>query len=169
MNNSRKKAPIHTPSAVPQGEVVEEFGQYAHAVQFVERMVAKGFPTGMIAIVGKDLRSVERVRGKLSYGRIALSGAMTGAWLGVIVGWLFGSAIPGVDSTTGGTGSIISAVVMGAGVGMLWTVIRFSLNRNKRNFMSQSQIVAAVYQVQVPMTLVDEARKAGAVEGSTEA
>ena len=160
MNNSRKVAPTHTPSAVPQGEVVAEFGQYQQAVSYVEKLLAKDFPAGMIAIVGKDLRQVERVRGKLSYGRIALSGALTGSWLGFIIGFLFGASIPGVDSTTGGTGSIIAAVVIGAGVGMLWSILRYSTNRNKRSFMSQQQIVASVYQVQVPMTLVNEARAA---------
>lgn len=147
---------------MPQGEVVAEFGQYQQAVDYVEKLVANSFPTGMIAIVGKDLRSVERVRGKLSYARVALNGAMSGSWLGLIVGWLFGSTIPGVDGTTGGTGSLISAMVLGAGVGMLWGVLRLSLTRNKRNFISQQQIVASVYQVQVPMTLVEEARQAAA-------
>jgi hypothetical protein len=53
-------------------------------------------------------------------------------------------------------------MVLGAGVGMLWGVLRLSLTRNKRNFISQQQIVASVYQVQVPMTLVEEARQAAA-------
>jgi uncharacterized protein YoaH (UPF0181 family) len=166
VNNSRKKTPIQTPSAVPQGEVVAEFGQYQQAVDYVEKLVANNFPTGMIAIVGKDLRSVERVRGKLSYARVALNGAMSGVWLGLIIGWVFGGAIPGVDGSTGGTGSLVSAMVLGAGVGMLWGVIRLSMSRNKRNFVSQQQIVASTYQVQVPMTLVEEARQAATATGN---
>jgi hypothetical protein len=164
MNNSRKKAPIQTPSAVPQGEVAAEFGQYPQAVAYVEKLLAKDFPASMIAIVGKDLRQVERIRGKLSYGRIALSGALTGSWLGFIIGFLFGASIPGVDATTGSTGSIVSAVVIGAGVGMLWSILRYSMNRNKRTFMSQQQVVASIYQVQVPMTMVNEARAAAGEE-----
>jgi hypothetical protein len=153
-------APLNTPSAVPQGEVVAEFGQYHQATAYVEKLISKNFPAGMIAIVGKDLRSVERVRGKLSYGRIALSGALTGAWLALIVAFVFGASIPGVDGTVGATGSYISSVLIGAGVGMLWSVLRYSMNRSKRGFLSQQQIVAATYQVQVPMTLVADARAA---------
>ena len=153
-------APLNSPSAVPQGEVVAEFDQYQKATAYVEKLISKNFPAGMIAIVGKDLRSVERVRGKMSYGRIALSGALTGAWLGLIIGFVFGGSIPGVDGSTGTTGSFVSSVVIGAGVGMLWSVLRFSSSRNKRGFLSQQQIVAAIYQVQVPMTLVAEARAA---------
>ena len=151
---------------MPQGEVVAEVGQYQQAVDYVEKLVANNFPTGMIAIVGKDLRSVERVRGKLSYARVAMNGAMSGSWLGLIVGWVFASTIPGVDGTTGGTGSIVTAMVLGAGVCMLWGVLRLSMTRNKRNFISQQQIVASVYQVQVPLTLVEEARQAAAATES---
>ena len=147
---------------MPQGEVVAEFGQYDQAVAYVEKLVAGNFPTGMIAIVGKDLRTVERVRGKLSYSRVAMNGALSGVWLGLIVGWLFEKSIPGVDGSSGGTGSLVTAMVIGAGLGMLWGVLRLSLSRNKRNFISQQQIVASVYQVQVPMTLVAEARQAAA-------
>lgn len=149
--------------------MVAEFGQYQQAVDYVERMVANNFPTGMIAIVGKDLRSVERVRGKLSYARVALTGAMSGAWIGLIAGLLFGSSIPGVDGTTGSAGSLTTAMILGAGVGMLWGVLRLSLNRNKRNFISQQQIVASLYQVQVPLTLVSEAREAAAAVANEQA
>jgi hypothetical protein len=47
---------------------------------------------------------------------------------------------------------------------MLWSILRYSMNRNKRTFMSQQQIVASVYQVQVPMTMVNEARAAAGEE-----
>jgi hypothetical protein len=53
--------------------------------------------------------------------------------------------------------------VIGAGIGMLFNVLRFSLSRNKRGFMSQSSIVAAKYQVQVPANLLSQANEAAAV------
>jgi hypothetical protein len=46
---------------------------------------------------------------------------------------------------------------------MLFNVLRFSLSRNKRGFMSQSSIVAAKYQVQVPANLLSQANEAAAV------
>ena len=39
-------------------------------------------------IVGNDLKSVERVTGKLTWGRAALAGAASGAWLGMFFGLL---------------------------------------------------------------------------------
>ncbi len=138
--------------------MVGKFTEYAEAVAFVETIVNHGFPAGAVAIVGKDLRTVERVRGKMTYGRVALSGAMTGSWLGLIVGLFLGgstdtAASPGVSST-------FSSVLIGAGIGMLINLLRFSLARNKRGFVSQSAVIASKYEVQVPGNLADQADKA---------
>jgi len=154
--NSKSQSPV-----MPQGQVIGEFTQYAEATAFVEGLLAKDFPAGMIAIVGSDLRSVERVRGKLSYARIALGGATTGAWIGLLFGILFGTgatdpnaAAAGASSMTG-LGSVGASVVIAAGIGMLINVIRFSVSKNKRGFISQSNVVASKYQVQVPGNLAD--------------
>jgi hypothetical protein len=49
-------------------------------------------------------------------------------------------------------------VVIGAGLGILFNVIRYSMSRNKRGFVSQSSVVASKYQVQVPAALAEQAR-----------
>lgn len=161
MNNSRRNSVNSGSASAQQGEVIAEFQQYEQAAEHVEKLVANNFPPTAIAIVGKDLRSVERVRGKLTYSRVAMTGALTGSWLGLIVGFIFGTSIPSVDaSAAGGTGSLISALFIGAGIGMLWTVIRYSMSKTKRGFLSQSQVIASLYQVQVPATMVSAANEA---------
>ena len=142
---------------MPKGQVIGKFTEYAEAVSFVEALINHGFPSGAIAIVGKDLRSVERVRGKMTYGRIAISGAMTGSWLGLIIGLFMSSSAP-TDSTT--TGSMFSYVLIGAGIGMLINLLRFAIARNRRGFISQSSVVAGKYEVQVPGDLADQAERA---------
>ena len=138
--------------------MIGKFTEYADAVSFVDTLINHGFPAGAIAIVGKDLRSVERVRGKMTYGRIALGGAVTGSWLGLLVGLFFGGS---TDATgTPAMGSTFSAVLIGAGIGMLVNILRFSVARNKRAFVSQSSVVAGRYEVQVPGNLSDQAEKA---------
>ena len=138
--------------------MIGKFTEYADAVSFVDTLINHGFPAGAIAIVGKDLRSVERVRGKMTYGRIALGGAVTGSWLGLLVGLFFGGS---TDATgTPAMGSTFSAVLIGAGIGMLVNILRFSVARNKRAFVSQSSVVAGKYEVQVPGNLSDQAEKA---------
>lgn len=154
--STKPKTVKNTPAPVPQGQVVAEFSQYEQASAFVENLVKNNFPPNMILIVGSDLKSVERVRGKLSYARVALSGATTGAWMGLLVGVIFGGASTTSDAASvTAMGSLGSSLVIGAGIGMLINVIRFSLARRKRGFISQSSMVAAKYQVQVPTGLTN--------------
>jgi len=157
-----KRSSRKSPPAIPNGEVLADFPQYAEAVAYVEKLVRNDFPAGFIAIVGSDLRSVERVRGKMSYARVAFSGAVTGAWIGLIYAFLFGPAIDTANIASDANGTLGSAIVIGAGVGMLFNVLRFSLSRSKREFVSQSSIVAAKYQVQVPANMLSQANEAAA-------
>jgi hypothetical protein len=157
-----KRSSRNSPPAIPNGEVLADFSQYAEAVAYVEKLVRNDFPAGFVAIVGSDLRSVERVRGKMSYARVAFSGAVTGAWIGLIYAFLFGPAIDTANIASDANGTLGSAIVIGAGVGMLFNVLRFSLSRNKREFVIQSSIVAAKYQVQVPANMLSQANEAAA-------
>ncbi|MFM6967304.1 MAG: general stress protein [Rhodoluna sp.] len=156
--NTNQKPPRRIPSSLPKGQVVGKFTEYTEAVGFVETLINHGFPAGAIAIVGKDLRTVERVRGKMTYGRIALSGAITGSWLGLIFGFLFGGTTD--PNATPAAGSTFSSVLIGAGIGMLFNLLRFSIGRNKRAFVSQSAVIASKYEVQVPSDLAAQAEKA---------
>jgi hypothetical protein len=96
----------------------------------------------------------------LSYAKVALGGATTGAWLGLIIGLIFGPGVsePANADQLTSVESVFSAVVIGAGIGMLFNVIRFSLARNKRGFISASSVVASKFQVQVPGELADQAK-----------
>ena len=144
--------------------MVGTFDEYATAVAYVEKLVANDFPVQLIAIVGKNLRTVERVRNRINQGRVALSGAITGSWIGFLFA-LFMPTGAGKDSATLATitaSSFLQPVLIGAGIGMLFNVLRFSLARNKRSFASQSTVIASEYQVQVPHDLVAQAQTAAA-------
>jgi hypothetical protein len=164
VNKTVRSQSRNNPPALPQGEVIAKFTNYAEAVAFVDGIIANGFPAGAVAIVGKDLRTVERVRGKMSYGRVAVSGAVTGSWIGLFAGFVFGgsSATSAVTTTTSAFGSTFSTVLIGAGLGMLVNILRYSLMRNKRAFVSQSTVIASKYEVQVPSALADQASAAAA-------
>jgi len=142
---------------IPDGEVVADFKNYPEAVNYVDRLVHNNFPPQFVAIIGTDLRLVERVRSRLSYGRLALSGAISGSWMGLIFGIFFGGGSSASPTNLSGYGSFI---VIGAGIGMLVNVVRFALTRNKREFLSGSSVLASRYQVMVPTHLVDNAKRA---------
>ena len=64
---------------LPKGEQVAAYGTYLEAQRAVDHLADKHFPVQIVTIVGLDLRMVERVTGRLSYPRVALAGALSGA------------------------------------------------------------------------------------------
>ncbi|MDH6236167.1 general stress protein [Cryobacterium sp. CG_9.6] len=142
------------PPALPTGEVLATYATYPEAQAAVDTLAKLDFPVKELAIVGNDLKSVERVTGKLTYGRVALGGAASGAWLGIFFGLLFfifsptGSSLP----------FVAAALLIGAGFGMLFGLVSYAVNRRRRDFTSTMQVIAGNYQVIVGVELVNRAR-----------
>jgi hypothetical protein len=142
------------PPVLPRGEVLATYGSYADAQAAVDTLAKADFPVKQIAIVGSDLKSVERVTGKLTYGRVALAGAASGAWLGIFFGILFFLFSPTESSLP----FVFAALIMGAGFGMLLGIASYAINRRRRDFTSTMQVIATSYQVIVDPELVHRAR-----------
>jgi hypothetical protein len=94
---------------------------------------------------------------------------MTGAWLGLLIFLVVGSAPDSTTGTTTALFSLPSAILVGAGFGMLFQVIRFSVAKNKRSFSSGSLVVAKKYEVVVPNELTVEVTEAFIKGGQLEA
>ena len=141
---------------LPTGEIVSTYDRYEDAKHAVDVLARTGFPVSQVSILGNDLRSVERVTGRLTYGRVALMGALSGAYLGLFLGLLLfifqpdNSAIVGV---------FLAALVIGAGFGMLFGVLSYAMNRNRRDFSSVMQMVATRYDLLTEAELVHDARR----------
>lgn len=138
--------------AAPGAEIIAKFDNYDAAVEYAEKLLAGNFPVRQIAIVGRGIRTVERTRGRINYARIALTGAMNGSIIGLI--W---HSFTSADASLAG---FAPTVVTFAGMGALANVVRFSLSRNKRTFVSQQQLVADSYEIQIPKDLVNAANEA---------
>ena len=149
---------------VPEGATIATFNKYEEAVDTVDALIRHDFPAPAVAIVGNDLRSVERVRARVSYSRVAIRGLITGSWVGLIYWLIFGGTGTADTTTTASaqlaTTTLMPSVIIGAGVGMLVGVIRFSMQRRSHEFLSFSTIVAASYQVVVPAAMSDQANRA---------
>ncbi|MBJ7280374.1 MAG: hypothetical protein JHD31_00670 [Rhodoluna sp.] len=167
INNSHHLAGVG--GGMPNGATVADFSTYPEAVGYVERILRGNFPATSVAIVGTGLSTVERVRAKINYGKVAISGAMNGSWLGLFIYLIFGSSGQTTTETASPIFSLGSALLIGAGVGMLWQVIRFSMNKAKRSFSSASTVVATSYAVLVPSELTGEANQAFVKGGELEA
>jgi len=140
--------------SVPQGDTVGSYTSYLDAQKAVDYLADQQFPVQHVSIVGNDLKMVERVTGRLSYPRVALSGALSGMWFGLFVGVMLSFFSP-----TGGAFSIITSVLMGAAFFMLFGIVTYAMQRGKRDFTSTSQVVASNYDVIVAYEAAQEARR----------
>ena len=145
---------------VPRGDVLGEYDTYAEAQKVVDRLAKADFAVKGLAIVGSDLTTVERITGRLSYGRAALAGAGSGAWLGLFVGlvlFLF-SPVPEVSF-------ILAPALIGAGFGMTFGIASYAINRRRRDFSSTHQVLAGSYRIIIDPNQTARARQA--LAGST--
>ncbi len=140
--------------AVPKGDAVGSYNSYLDAQKAVDYLADQQFPVQLVSIVGNELKMVERVTGRLTYPRVALSGAASGMWFGLFVGVMLS-----FFSETGGYFSIITSVLMGAAFFMLFGIVTYAMQRGKRDFTSTSQVVATNYDVVVAFEAAHEARR----------
>ncbi|MHA7272125.1 general stress protein [Arthrobacter sp. TMT4-20] len=139
---------------LPKGETVGRYSAYLDAQKAVDYLADSKFPVQKVSIIGSDLKTVERVTGRLSYPRVALASAATGAWFGFFVGLiltLFGDG--------GAYLPIFTAMALGAVFWMLFGVITYAFQRGKRDFTSTSQVIATSYDVIVEPESAGEARR----------
>ena len=146
--------PLDEARTLPQGETVGSYVSYLDAQKAVDYLADQQFPVELVAIVGNDLKLVERVTGRLSYPRVALNGALSGMWFGLFVGVLLSFFTP-----NGSYFSIITSVLMGAAFFMLFGIVTYAMQRGKRDFTSTSQVVASSYDVVVGHEVAHDARR----------
>jgi len=141
--------------SVPRGDVLGTYDSYLEAQNVVDRLSKAEFDVKQIAIVGNDLKTVEKVTGKQTYGRSALAGAASGAWFGLFIGLLLFifSPVPNI-------GAVAAALLIGAGFGMIFGVITYSITRRRRDFTSTHQVLASNYQVIVDPQMTARAQEA---------
>ncbi|WP_210418414.1 general stress protein [Agromyces intestinalis] len=149
----RARAAQQFPS-LPKGETVASYETYPEAQAAVDRLAKAEFPVSELSIVGTDLTSVERITGKLTWGRVAGGGALSGAWFGTFLGLLFFIFSP----TGAGLGILGSAILIGAGFGMIFGLVSYSINRRRRDFTSTMQVIATRYAIIAEPAHVERAR-----------
>jgi hypothetical protein len=140
---------------VPRGDVLGEYESYVEAQKVIDRLAKADFAITGLAIVGSDLKTVEVVTGRLSYGRAAFAGAASGSWLGLFFGLLIF-----VFSTVPEFSYVVAAALIGAGLGMIFGIISYSIGRRRRDFSSTHQVLASTYQIIIDPNQTARARQA---------
>lgn len=130
------------------------YDDYGQAQRTVDHLADQGFPVENCMIVGTDLKRVERITGRLTTGRVALGGVLTGIWFGLFIGLLFT-----LFTEEGALQILISTILFGALFGLIWALIGYAFTRGQRDFSSVTQVVATKYEVLVEHKVAAQARE----------
>ena len=142
--------------SMPLGGVqVGSYDDYLQAQRAVDFLSDEKFPVENVTIIGNDLRMVEKVTGRLSWGRAIGAGAASGAWFGLFVGLLLGIFAPDGE---GWFGSVLSGVLIGLVFGAVFGAVGYSASRGQRDFTSTSKVVASRYDVLCNPQFAEQAR-----------
>jgi len=141
---------------VSQRPVLASFDNYLDAQKAVDILSDNKFAVQHLTIVGVDIRIVESVLGRMSWGRAAVSGLAAGAWFGVLIGLFLGLFASPSSSVTG---LILLGLLWGAAAGIIFGLISYGLTGGKRDFVSRQALVAGRYDVLCDPDRMAEARR----------
>lgn len=132
--------------------IYDDYTDAAHAVDY---LADRQFPVATLAIVGTDLRSVERVTGSMSWGKVLAAGFVQGAmWAGMfaIIMWVLQP----------GTTNLLNLLLMGllgfGLVGMAMSALQYRIRGSDRDYTSTTAIIATHYEVLAEAEYADRAR-----------
>lgn len=121
------------------------YNQYADAQKAVDFLSDHDFPVQNVLIVGTELRQVERVTGRLTWGRVLSAGAASGAWLGLLIGAILSIFAEGSSVIV----TILGGIAFGIVFGVISGALGYGATRGQRDFSSVQKVVATKYEVLV--------------------
>jgi len=116
---------------------------YADAQKAVDFLADEKFPVENLAIVGTDLKSVERVLGRRNWGTVIGQGVQSGLSTGLLVALLLLLFTPPQSILA----LLLSALAIGVVIGVAFAAAAYGLSRGRRDFTSITQTVATKYEV----------------------
>ena len=122
-----------TAAATNPQRVVATFADYAQAQKAVDYLSDEKFPVEHAQIVGRGLKFVEQVTGRLNWGRALLNGLASGASTGLFIGLLLALFIPNVEAVpadpaaNSAAGTAVAPVEYVAVPGLNWPLVLWGL------------------------------------------
>jgi hypothetical protein len=128
---------------------------YAEAQKAVDYLSDQRFEVQNLAIVGTDLKSVERVLGRRNWGTVIGQGVQSGVSTGLLVGLLLLIfARPGSVLAL-----LLVSLVIGITLGIGFSAAAYAMTRGRRDFTSVTQTVATKYEVLCEHKVAAQARE----------
>lgn len=145
------------PVPLPLGRyALGSYPDYRQAQAVVDHLSDNGFPVDTVSIVGADLRLVERVTGRMTRARAAGAGALSTAWIGLLIGLLLGLF---AESGTALLGLVIYGLLFGAVFGAVLGFAAHAATGGRRDFSSTTGLAATRYEVLVAQDRAQEAER----------
>lgn len=139
---------------LPSGMPIGTYPTYEKAQAAVDYLSDNEFPVQNVTIVGSNLRLVEQVTGRLTRSRLvsagALSGAMWGLFMGALILLFAGQNVSYVVPVVG--------AIIGAIVGALSGLVGYAATGGKRDFTSNTGVVATSYELVCQPRAAEDAR-----------
>jgi hypothetical protein len=135
--------------------MVAEYTRYDDAERAVDYLSDRKYPVEHLTVVGCDLRLVETVLARLTWGRAAIGGLATGAWIGLFVGLLLAIW---TDSTSSSLAVIVGSTVYGAIFGAVFSLGAYAMTGGRHDYLSRSQIVPSKYELLADADFAERAR-----------
>ncbi len=131
------------------------YDTYADAQKAVDYLSDEKFEVQNLAIVGTDLKSVERVLGRRNWGTVIAQGVQSGISTGLLVGLIMLIFIQPQSFVL----LLLAALAIGILLGVGFQAAAYALSRGRRDFTSVTQTVATKYEVLCEHKLAAEARE----------
>ena len=141
------------PLKYPQSVAV--FDTYEDAQKAVDYLADERFPVQNLAIVGTDLKLVERVLGRRGWPQVVASGALSGVGTGLIVGLFMVLLYPNLTLGV----ALLGGLIIGIAMGLLSAAMAHASTRGQRDFSSVTATVATRYEVLGEHNVVQRARE----------
>ncbi|HWI00071.1 MAG TPA: general stress protein [Propionibacteriaceae bacterium] len=131
------------------------YNSYADAQKAVDYLADEKFEVQNLAIVGTDLKSVERVLGRRNWGTVITQGMQSGVSTGLLV------ALVLLIFAQPGSFLLLLAVSLAIGIalGVGFNAAAYAMSRGKRDFTSITQTVATKYEVLCEHKVAAQARE----------
>ncbi len=132
------------------------YSSYADAQKAVDFLADEKFAVQNLAIVGTELKSVERVLGAKNWRTVLAQGVQSGLSTGLLVALVM--LIFGL-----GQGNwlllLLTALGIGIAIGVAFSAGLYAMTQGRRDFTSVSQIVATKYEILCEHKVAAEARE----------
>ncbi|MCW2810054.1 MAG: hypothetical protein JWP61_512 [Friedmanniella sp.] len=131
------------------------YDTYADAQKAVDYLSDEKFEVQNLAIVGTDLKSVERVLGRRSWGTVIAQGVQSGISTGLLVSLVMLIFVQPRSFVL----LLLAAMAIGILLGVGFQAAAYALSRGRRDFTSVTQTVATRYEVLCEHKVAAQARE----------